>query len=156
MIITETPEQQKHPHRFLMWDADENGKCVSSLAESEFASDIHLYYEQRAKEVRRLLVRLTDNEISPVYFFMDYQQITVKDLASRVRVSASTVKKHLTPDGFKKVSIEILQRYARVFDIMLADFFNFTLVPDDINVKNTRHNNRLLQKTTITANENNK
>jgi hypothetical protein len=82
---------------------------------------------------------------------MDYYRIGAKDVAARVGLRASTVKSHQTPKGFSKVRVELLQRYARVFNIGVSDFFLFIHIPHELSVEIKRYNNRLAQQIMITA-----
>ncbi len=149
MIISDKAEKLENPSMIVLYDIDQDGKCVPSYKEAEFNEEIALYYEQRAREFKRLHTALIDGEISPIGFFVEYQRMNLKDVSSRARVSQSAVKKHMTPVGFGSIKVEVLQRYARIFDVSLADFFSFIFVSDDLQVTSTRHHDRLLQQLTI-------
>jgi hypothetical protein len=77
-------------------------------------------------EVKRLHLeealrnRLLNGEISMIEYYRVLEDLTVAELASRVRLPKSKVKKHLNPAGFGKVRVESLKRYADVFNIPLS------------------------------------
>lgn len=61
--------------------------------------------------------KLRKGEVSAVGYYMLLRDMTVADVAARVGISKSKVRKHMTPEGFKKVTIEIVGRYADVFGV---------------------------------------
>jgi hypothetical protein len=78
-----------------------------------------------------LLEKLQKNEISPIFYFMTMEDLTVSDLAGRVGISAYKVKLHLTPEGFVKMKLKTLKRYAEVFNIPLANMFQIITTRQD-------------------------
>jgi len=151
VIIPEKADKLSSPSMAVMYDADADGKCVPTYKTAEFNEEIAIYYEQRAMELKRLHARLLAGEISPIGFFVEHQRMDIKDVAARARLGQSAVRKHMTPEGFGKVRVEVLARYARIFDVALADFFSFVFVADDLEVATERHQGRLIQQLKIFA-----
>lgn len=153
MIISDKREKYDGSLRIVMWEKDEDGKCVSRLEKVEFDEDINLYYAQKEKELRRLQRNLFAGEISPISFFMQFQNMTVTDTAARVRLSAGKVRKHMTPEGFDGIKVETLKRYAKVFDIVVSDLFQFTHLTGELDVEMDATKDRLVQRLTISIKE---
>ncbi len=154
MIISGKPQRHEKPWRLVMYRTDPDGKCVPDYKVTEFDDLIHEYYTQRTLELERLQQLLSSQEISPVHFFMEYHHMSVRDVASRMNLRLSVVKKHLTPQGFEKVDVATLKRYARIFDIGVSDFFQFLFVPPEVGISVEQRSERLLQHVVITvANE---
>ena len=149
MIVSSKPDSYDGSWRIVLYEVDKNGRCEAQLTKPELDDQIPSYYVQRDLELKRLEQALTAGEISPIGFFMQYHSMDIKDLAARMRLSRGAVKKHLTPKGFARVKVEALQRYARIFDIAVSDFFQFTYVPEALGVEQSRHLERLLLKVTI-------
>lgn len=149
MIITNKIEKVDDNWRLILYDTDQDGRCVPELKKTDFHDDINIYYIQQAERLERLLKQLMANEISPLKFFVDYYRIGMRDLAARSGVRASTIKRHLTPKGFAKARVEALQSYARVFNIGVGDFFLFLHIPEELSVEIKRYNDRLEQQITI-------
>jgi transcriptional regulator with XRE-family HTH domain len=80
-----------------------------------------------------LILKLKNGEISPIYYYMTMEELTISELAERVGISKSGVKKHLVPKGFEKVSISELKRYSSVLNIPLANFFQLIHTIEDKN-----------------------
>lgn len=145
MIIREKTESYDGSFRILMYEADDQGKLQEKPRKSDLDDQIETFYSQRQLEMDRLKSDVLSGRISPISLLMAYQQLTLPDLASRVKLSKRKVQKHLTPAGFRTITVEILQRYARVFDVTVADFFQFMLVKEGANVATSQKSERLYQ-----------
>ena len=80
-----------------------------------------------------LIEKLRNGEISPIYYYMTMEELTISELAERVGISKGEVKKHLDPKGFQKVRISKLIRYANVLNIPLANLFQLIHTNEDKN-----------------------
>lgn len=72
---------------------------------------------------KTLRERLLKGEISPIYYFMVLHEMTIGELAGRAGICKAKVKCNLKPGSFKKARVGDLQKYAKVFNVPLADFF---------------------------------
>jgi hypothetical protein len=86
------------------------------------------YYEKREHRRQDCLRRLKEGEISPVAYYMTLIEIGEADLASRIGISRRKLRRHLTPEGFGKASLSVVERYADVFSVPVANMFQ-VLVP---------------------------
>lgn len=80
-----------------------------------------------------LTEKLRKGEISPIYYYMTIEELTISELAARVGISKSSVKKHLDPKGFHTISVSKLERYANVLNIPLANLFQIITTREDKN-----------------------
>ena len=80
-----------------------------------------------------LLRQLKSGDISPVYFYMMIEGLTVPELAARAGMSKNVVKKHLTMKGFRKITITKLKRYADVLNVPIANMFQIINTVEDRN-----------------------
>jgi hypothetical protein len=151
VILTGKAETYDGSLRLVMYDADSRGRCRGRLERLEFDDQIDVFYEQRSREIERLLARLEAGEISPVAFFASYHNVTVPDLAARTRLGGRRVRKHLTPRGFAGATVEELARYARVFDVAVCDFFQLVVAGEGIEVEVETSPDRLVQRLTFAA-----
>jgi Cro/C1-type HTH DNA-binding domain len=149
MIVSSKREEYDGSFRLVLYETDSAGKCVPKYTKSDFDEQIDTYYTQRATEFDRLKTALFKGEISPIGFFLEYYHMNLKDLAARIQLRPGKVKKHLTPKGFASVNVATLQKYARIFDTNVADFFSFTFIPDGLSIESARYHDRLLQEITI-------
>jgi hypothetical protein len=101
---------------------------TGSYIAKKYIGDFH---EMTDKLYTALTERLKKGEISPVYYFMTMEELSVAELASRAGISKSSVKKHLAPKGFQKANVQDLKRYADAFNIPIANFFQVIRTRED-------------------------
>ena len=65
------------------------------------------------------------NEKSPVYYYFIKQLMDYKVLSGYTGFWKITIKKHMTPKGFKKLNEKKLAIYAKTFDITIDELKNF-------------------------------
>jgi hypothetical protein len=151
MILRDDRERHEHVHKVVIYEPGQEGKLTPEYVEDENNDVIDSYYHLRAMESERLQKELREQQISPVSFFIQYCNMTVLDTAVRMGLSPWRVKKHMTPKGFAKVDVATLQKYARLFDVGIADFFQFTRVKGDLEVSTERFAERLVQYVAVSA-----
>jgi hypothetical protein len=150
MIINKNKELKYDPNTnwFISYEKDPEGNYTAVMDEPVFGGKeklIDQLYQTRAKEFALLKEQLLNGEISPIKLFMQNQMLEIKDVALRMKISVSKVKKHLTPEGFTKIDIQTLQKYAKVFGLSIVDFFQFINVDDQVQVRMDPYPNRLIQ-----------
>ncbi|MBW8361714.1 MAG: hypothetical protein K0M56_05945 [Kaistella sp.] len=62
---------------------------------------------------------------SPILYFMEKNKMDVGVLSAYVGIWSFFVKKHLKPNGFKKLSPKTLEKYAKAFEIDAEELKNF-------------------------------
>ncbi len=149
MLVRSKREQYDGSHRVVLYETDEDGRCVPRLSKVEYDDQIDTFYVQRQKELERLLDDLMQERISPVSFFMQMQNMTVKDVAARMRISVGRARRHMTREGFDGIKVGMLRRYAKMFGVTIADMFTFTHVNEDLDVEVAHSGDRLVTRITI-------
>lgn len=84
---------------------------------------------------KQLSEKLCKNEISPIYYYMVLCELSEAELAARVGISIFRVKRHLQVKGFLKIKVNLLQRYAHVFNIPVSNLFQVIMYEDNNNIK---------------------
>lgn len=96
-----------------------------------------MYLDDFRGKKRKLDIQETEKwkkgEISPIYYYMMVEEMTLSDLALRVGLSKRRVKKHFGNKSFLKMKIEHLKKYAEIFNIPLANFFQIIYTKQDHN-----------------------
>lgn len=149
MIVSNKIERYEDKWRLVTYDTDKSGKCTARLMVTEMQDEINSFYEQQAERQKFLQEQLLEGTISPIGFFLEYCRMDVKDVAARLRVGKGTVKKHLTPKGFGSVKVETLQKYAKIFNVSVADFFSLIAVPAAASIEIKNFHERLIQHVTV-------
>ena len=88
------------------------------------------FFERRKKLEESLRKELLNNKISPIYYYFIMFDMGEADLTSRVNITKRKLRKHFKPEHFKKIKLEILLRYADVFDIPVSSFFFISVVKE--------------------------
>jgi hypothetical protein len=70
-------------------------------------------------------------EKSPIWFFMLLKQMDITILKQTIGFSRFKIKRHFKPRFFKKLSNNILERYAGAFNISMYDLMNVPNEPVD-------------------------
>lgn len=108
------------------------------------------FLEKRRNLQKTYSVKLRNGEISPIEYYRVIINISISDLAMRIGISHRKVKKHLLPEYFQSIKLDILKRYADVFRIPVANMFQL-LEQDNpkYNFEQKKSDNPLITITTI-------
>jgi len=74
--------------------------------------------EQRIADAKQKVLK---NEASPILYFMEWRLMDVPIVAAYTGFWKWTVKLHLKPNVFKKLSKKKLQRYAEAFNVSVEE-----------------------------------
>ena len=145
MILPAHPERYDGSWRIVSVAVGTSGALEPTVSPLATHEEVHLSYTQRHKEARRLLDEVVAGRLSPLAMHLALHRMTADGLASFTGLGRRTVARHLAPDGFASATVAELRRYARVFDIQVADFFTFVRLPDGIGASVHAHQGELLQ-----------
>lgn len=116
-------------HPLVLYVEKEDGSYGRTESASYISSNyLDDYYDKIKKWDTDLKTQLDNREISPVYYYMIMLQFGERDLASRVGVSRRKLRKHCQMDGFEKIRLKLLKKYADVFDVPLSNMLNFVVI----------------------------
>jgi len=122
--LADCPEQQ-----LILYVEKEDGKYgpvqTGSYLSANYLDDY--FYKRKNLEIS-LRKRVVEGEISLVYYYMVLVDLSISELASRVGISKSRVKKQFEPRGFAKCSVEELRKYAKVFNVPVANMLQIVLI----------------------------
>ena len=74
-----------------------------------------------AEETRRMHQEVQNGKLSPIAYYQARHQMDLCLLARYVGMAAWRVKRHRRPEIFRKLPPRILQRYATVFGVSMAE-----------------------------------
>ena len=74
--------------------------------------------------------------VSPVYYYMVLEDLTLSELSSRVGLRKGKVKKHLEPGHFATLDKDTLRLYADVFNVSPDEMLKLT-VADPVDTRNS-------------------
>jgi len=111
------PEQQ-----VILYVEKEDGKYGPIQTGSYITRNFLDDYELKRKHLEEILRnKILYKEVSPIYYYMVLEDLTISELAARVNLRKSKVKKHLEYDSFHSINSETLAQYADVFNVSVDD-----------------------------------
>lgn len=114
------PEQQ-----VILYVEKEDGKYepiqTGSYLTKNFLDDYELKRHHLEESLKK---QVQSGEVSPIYYYMILEDLTLSELASRAGIRKGKVKKHLEGKHFSEIPEETLQIYADVFNVMVPDLLN--------------------------------
>jgi hypothetical protein len=107
----------------VVYAVDNNGKYVTELSTGwqikTTALDVAWKdIEERVESARQKVIR---REASPLLYFMELKLMDIPIVADYTGLWKWTIKRHLKPSVFEKLSDKILEKYATAFNITVAD-----------------------------------
>jgi hypothetical protein len=116
----ELPLDYELYHYSLDKDGNWSRKMVSNWGHKEIiAGQTWIIVQERLNAAKE---RVLKGETSPIDYYMVKCIMDVKLCSEFTGFSKHKVKQHLKPKVFKKLSGEILQRYATAFEISVEEF----------------------------------
>jgi len=111
-------------HQVILY-AEKGDNSIGPVQTGSYVSGHYIdeFYNFMGKIERESFAKLQKCEISPVCLYMNIEEMTVSELASRVGLPQRKVKKHLTHQYFSSIKVSELARYAEIFNIPVANFF---------------------------------
>lgn len=98
---------------------DENGNYITELSNGwQIKSEaLDVAWHDIEEKVNAAKKKVENNEASPILFFMELRVMDLSILSAYTGFWKWTIKRHMKPAVFKKLSEDKLKRYANVFDI---------------------------------------
>ena len=149
MIIPPSVEQYDDSVLFAVFETDKDGNSVQKEDKPPIATKQNcgqLMYQTRYDELLILKNQVIDGKISPLKLYMTNQMLVEADVAQRVKLPLGKVKKHMTFNGFKKATVDELQRYANVFGVTVSEFFTIIYPNGRVKAEMKNYHNRLLHE----------
>lgn len=121
------PEQQ-----MILYVEKDDGKYgpmqTGSYISANYMDDY--LYKRRNLELE-LREQLISGSISPVKYYMVFEDLSFSELAARAGIRKSRVKKHLEPKEFGGATADELCKYAAVFNVPVANLLQIILVKNN-------------------------
>lgn len=111
----------------LCYVVDDKGNYTTALSSGWEPKTIALdesmnLINNRVEEAR---VKVQKGEASPILYFMELSKMDLSILSSYVGMWKIRVKWHLKPNVFKRMSNNMLKKYAETFEITVEELKNF-------------------------------
>lgn len=114
---TDCPEQQ-----VILYVEKEDGKYEAMQTGSYLTANyIDDYFLKRSNLEKSLQEMIEKGEINAIGYYMVLEDLTVSELASRAGKFSWTVRQHLKPCNFSKISEASLKKYSVVFNVPVEE-----------------------------------
>jgi hypothetical protein len=115
--------QDKGKFTDLYYVLDENGQYTTQKSSGWQPKSIALdnAMQQVSERTQMAKDRVLKGISSPIEYYMELHKMDIPILASYVGIWSWRVKRHLKPKVFRKLSDQLLLKYAEVFEISLEE-----------------------------------
>jgi hypothetical protein len=111
------PEQQ-----VILYVEKEDGEFGPMQTGSYLTRNFLEDYEEKRKHLENSLkAKISSREVSPIYYYMVLEDLTLSELAARVGIRKGKVRKHLEYNSFNSINEEVLKKYADVFNVKVQE-----------------------------------
>ncbi len=113
----------------IVYAVDNSGKYVTGLSTGwkVKATALDLAWEDIEQRIEHARQKVISNEASPVLFFMELRLMDIGIVAAYTGFWKWTIRQHLKPASFKKLSQKKLQQYAEAFNISVEELKTMTV-----------------------------
>lgn len=120
------------PHR-LVYYAEKEDQSYGPIISGSYLSANYLddHWMKRKNLEEKLRKQVIANEISPIYYYMTFFEMGPKDLANRAGMCMRKLNKTFKPEGFNKLRVSQLKRFADIFNIPVSNLFQTFLIKDE-------------------------
>ncbi len=111
----------------MVYATDENGNYTTELSTGWEPKTIALSnsMDDIDERVEAALQKVKDGAASPIVYFMEREKMDLSILSDYVKMWKWRIKKHFKPKVFKKLSKDVLERYAEAFGITVSELKNY-------------------------------
>jgi hypothetical protein len=108
----------------VVYAVDGSGKYSSELSTGWDVKTkaLDLAWEDIGKRIEAARQKVLKNEASPILYFLELRLMDMGILAAYTGFWKWTIKKHLKPAAFKKLSEQKLHQYADAFNVTVEEF----------------------------------
>ncbi len=130
--MKENDSKIDHKHQLILY-VEKEDQSYGPLQTGSYMAENYLddFFEKKNKLQQKRLDELVEGAISPLAYYKDLVDIAEGDLAVRVGISRRKLRLHMTPKGFAGITVSILEKYAEVFGIPVAQLFQIVLCEDE-------------------------
>lgn len=113
--------------RELCYAKNSDGKYETALSTGwdVKAEALDIAWDDVKRKVEDARIEVKEGRKSPILYFMELKLMDVKILAAYTGFRKFSVKRHMKPSVFKKLSDEKLSVYSKVFEISVDELRDF-------------------------------
>ncbi len=107
----------------VVYAVDKEGNYSSELSTGwdVKSTALDLAWDDIEKRILNAKQKVLNNEASPILFFMELRLMDIGIVAAYTGYWKLSIKQHLKPTGFKKLTDKKLQQYADAFNVTVEE-----------------------------------
>jgi hypothetical protein len=107
----------------IAYALDDEGNYIATQSSGWKVKEeaLNVAWQSFEKQIGEAKEKVLRGEASPLFYWMEKRMMTVSLVAQYTGFWKCTVKRHLKPSVFKKLSNEKLKKYAEVFEIRIEE-----------------------------------
>lgn len=127
--VPQDPSSLKDFTKELCYAVDESGKYTTGLSTGwdVKTSALDIAWKDIEKRVAEAKTKVLNGEASPILYYMELKLMDITILSAYTGFFKWTIRRHLKPGVFKKLSGKKLKLYADTFDITIDKLKNIEL-----------------------------
>lgn len=113
----------------VVYAVDDSGNYTAALSTGwqVKANALDVAWKDIAERIENARKKVLNNEASPILYFMELRLMDLAIVAAYTGFWKWTVKQHLKPSVFKKLSEQRLKKYAEAFNITVEELKTMTV-----------------------------
>jgi len=110
----------------VCYAVDESGKYVAELSRGweVKASALGVTWDDIERKVARAKQDVLDGKVSPIAYYIELRVMDLSIVSAYTGFWKWTIKRHLKPSVFKKLSEDTLHKYANLFEVSMNELKN--------------------------------
>ena len=127
--IPQDPSPLDNFTKEVCYAVDDSGKYVTGLSRGwqVKADALGISWEEAQERVEAAKAQISMDKASPILYFMELNLMDLSIVAAYTGFWKWTVKRHLKPSVFRKLSESKIAKYAEVFEVTVNDIKNLDL-----------------------------
>jgi hypothetical protein len=124
--LPQDPSALDNVTKDLCYVVDESGKYTTGLSRGweVKAAALDLAWDDIKERTEDARQKALKGEVSPLLFFMEFKLMDMDTLAGYSGFWKWQIRRHMKPSVFNRLSQKKLERYAKVFEVSVADLKN--------------------------------
>jgi hypothetical protein len=140
-------------HQLILY-AEKDDSTIGPVLTGSYLAGNYLdeFYQIWGSFEKDLFEQVLSMKISPIARYKSLEELSLSELAARTGIPKRKVKKHLKYKYFLRAKVDDLRRYADVFNIPVANFFQIINTKQDAKW-NIGHNLKIAKSKPLTISQ---
>lgn len=127
--VPQDPSSLNNFTKELCYAVDETGKYTTDLSSgwNVKSSALDVAWKDIENRIAQAKAKVLKDEVSPIVYYMELKLMDIAILSAYTGFFKWTIKRHLNPRVFRRLSDKKLKQYADIFEITIDKLKNIEL-----------------------------